>query len=45
MSGTAKSFIQREYERIKNKINKAFRPQKKEVLPQLALQPLRNNRK
>ncbi|MEI2756309.1 MAG: hypothetical protein V9F46_07605 [Chitinophagaceae bacterium] len=44
MANKTRKYLQQEYNRIKNLLKKAIRPQKKEVLPQLVLQPLRNQR-
>ncbi len=44
MANKTRKYLQQEYNRIKNLLKKVIRPQKKEALPQLALQPLRNQR-
>ncbi|HUM96245.1 MAG TPA: hypothetical protein PK275_00235 [Chitinophagaceae bacterium] len=44
MANKTRKYLQQEYNLIKNLLKKAIRPQKKEVLPQLVLQPLRNQR-
>lgn len=42
MSNTAKKILNQEYDRLKNAVKKMLKPQRKEPVPQLVLQPLRN---
>ncbi len=44
MANKTKKYLQQEYNRVKNLLRKAIRPQKKETMPQLALLPLPNQR-
>jgi hypothetical protein len=42
MSNTAKKILKQEYERLKNALRKILKPERKDPVPQLVLQPLRN---
>ncbi|MBS1760222.1 MAG: hypothetical protein JST23_08885 [Bacteroidetes bacterium] len=42
MSKTAKKILKEEYTRLKNALKKMLKPERKEPMPQLVLQPVRN---
>jgi len=42
MSNTAKKILREEYNRLKNALKKILKPERREPVPHLVLQPLRN---
>lgn len=44
MSKTANKILKEEYRKLKNALKKILKPERKESMPQLILQPIRNKR-